>query len=291
MTEHEPTVRGRELGEGLRAVMAKANLTGKDVARQMDCNPSDISKMLSGRRSVKETDVARFLGVCRVYGAEAERLLALCREANKRGWYQQHGSRLPKQLRTYVDHEDKATRVFDYQATLLPGSLQTGDYARALISSVVNIPADEVDERVAARLARSGIFSRTNAAQFVFFVHEFALRLPVGEPAVMSDQLHHLLRMSVRPNISLRVIPAAAGAHAAVAGSFIFMEFAHIKPVVYMEAETTAVFLEEAPEIAAYRRIIAALAATALDEAQSRDLIGKVAVELYQDREDRDDQA
>ncbi len=281
MTEHEPTVRGRELGEGLRAVLAKAGLNGKDVARQMDCSASDVSKMLSGKRTVKETDVARFLGVCRVYGKEAERLLELCREANKRGWYQQHGSRLPKQLRTYIDHEDKATTVADFAAMLVPGSLQTGDYARAVLTRIANVPADEVEERVATRLARSAIFSRPRPARFAYFVHEFALRLPVGGATVMSDQLHHLLRMSVRPCISLRVVPAGFGAHAGVAGSFTFMEFSEIKPVVYMESETTTLFLEEAEEIAAYRSILATLAETALDEAQSRDLIGQLAIELY----------
>ena len=286
MAEHQPTVRGRELGEGLRQAMLASGLTGKEIAEQLGWHQSDVSRSLSGKRTVKETEVAMFLGICRVGGKEAERLLKLCREANKPGWYQQHGTRLPEQLRTYIDHEDKATRIRDFQSTLLPGSLQTGDYARAVISRGANVPADKVDERVAARLARSGIFSRPNAAQFLFFVHEFALRLPVGGSAVMSDQLHHLLRMSVRANISLRVIPAALGAHAAGAGSFIYMEFGEIPPVIYLESETTAEFLELPLEIDAYQRIIAALAESALGEAQSRDLIGSLAIELYQDRED-----
>jgi hypothetical protein len=120
-------------------------------------------------------------------------------------------------------------------------------------------------------------------ARFTFYVHEFALRLPVGSAVIMSEQLHHLLRMSVRPTISLRVVPVAAGAHAGIAGSFIYMEFAEIRPVVYLESETTAAFLEEPKEIAACQRIIASLAETALSEGQSRELIGSVALELYQD--------
>ena len=234
----------------------------------------------------RATDVARFLGICRVYGEEAERLLGLCREANKRSWYQQHGSRLPKQLRTYIDHEDKAVTVADFAAMLVPGSSQTGDYARAVLDHIATGPKDEVEERVAARLARSAIFSRAHPARFTYFVHEFALRLPVGGPEVMSDQLHHLLRMSVRSCISLRMIPASLGAHAGLAGSFTYMEFAQIKPVVYMESETATLFMEEPEEITAYRQIIANLAETALDEAQSRDLIGELAIDLY--GEDRD---
>jgi hypothetical protein len=247
--------------------------------------------MLTGKRAVKETDVAILLGVCRVRGRERERLLNLCREANKPGWYQQHGSRLPKQLRTYIDHEDKAIAIADYQSALLPGSLQTGDYARAVISRIVNIPKGEVDERVAAQLARQSIFSRGHSARYIFFVHEFTLHLPVGGAAVMSDQLHHLLRMSVRPYISLRVIPTSAGAHAGLAGSFTLMEFAEIKPVIYLESATSTLFLEEPEEIAAYQLIVSALAETALDEPQSKELVRNLAIKLHSGREGHDEHA
>ena len=94
--------------------------------------------------------------------------------------------------------------------------------------------------------------------------------------------------MSVRRNLSLRVVPVSAGAHAAINGSFRFMEFAEIKPVVYIETETSSVFLETDLEIDAYRTILAKLEKTALDEGQSRDLIGSVAVDLYSDGQDHD---
>ncbi|SFB14221.1 Helix-turn-helix domain-containing protein [Amycolatopsis marina] len=291
MGERETTVRSRELGEGLRGVLERAGLTGVDIAHRLGWSQSDVSRMLNGKRGVRETDVAAFLGACSVRGREYDRLLALCREANRPGWWQQYGSRLPKQLRTYIDHEDKAVTIGDYAATLVPGSLQTGDYARAVMGGIVNVPADEVEERVAARLARSAIFSRPVPVVFAFYLHEFVLRLPIGGAAVMSDQLHHLLRMSVRPRISLRVVPASLGVHAALAGSFTYMEFAAIKPVVYLESETSTLFLEEQAEVAAYQRILSALAETALDEEQSRELIGKVAVELSGDREDQDEPA
>jgi uncharacterized protein DUF5753 len=107
----------------------------------------------------------------------------------------------------------------------------------------------------------------------------------------MSEQLHHLLRMAVRPYISLRVMPVALGAHAASAGPFIFLEFAEFRPVVYLEGETSSLFLEKKEEIAAYQRILGALAETTLGERESRELIATVATELYADREDPDDRA
>jgi hypothetical protein len=107
----------------------------------------------------------------------------------------------------------------------------------------------------------------------------------------MSDQLHHLLRMSVRSYLTVRVVPAPLGAHAAMAGPFIFMEFAEFRSVVYLESETSSLFLEKPEETRAYQRILGALAETALDEGQSRELIATVATELYADREDHDDHA
>ena len=199
------------------------------------------------------------------------------------------GSRVPSG--TGCDHENKAVAIEDFQAIVMPGLLQTGEYARALISRSGNVPAAEVDERVAARLARRILFNRDRRARFSFFIHEFVLRTPVGGPAAMSDQLHHLLQMSVRSSITLRVVPASLGAHAAMAGSFTFMEFAEFRPVAYLESTTSSLFLELPEEIAAYRSILAALAATALGEEESRELIATLATELYADREDHDERA
>lgn len=127
--------------------------------------------------------------------------------------------------------------------------------------------------------ARQSLFGR--GAGFSYVIHEFALRLPAGSAGVMSEQLHHLLRMSVRRYITLRVVPASAGGHAGIAGAFQLMDFASFKPVVYLDSQTASLFLEEPEEIAAYRGILRALADTALDEGQSRELIGKLATDLY----------
>ena len=291
MQDHEPTVRSRELGEGLRRAMEHAGLTGKQVAKLLDLSPSWVSRLVSGKRNVTAVQVSAFLAVCRAPSAERDRLLGLCEYQHTPGWFQQHGSRLPLQLVTLIDHENIAVAINDFEQTMVPGLLQTGDYARAVLSRVPNVPADEVDDRVAARLARQSMFSRERPARFTFYLHEFVLRTPVGGTEVMSDQLHHLLRMSVRSYLTLRVVPASLGAHAATAGPFIFMEFAEFRSVTYLESETSSLFLEKPAETQAYRRILGALADTALGEGESRELIATVATELYADREDHDDHA
>jgi transcriptional regulator with XRE-family HTH domain len=291
MQDREPTIRSRELGEGLRRAMHNAGLTGKDVARLLDLSPSWVSRLISGKRNVTAVQASAFLAVCRAPSAERERLLELCDEQHTPGWFQQHGSRLPLQLVTYIDHENKAVAISYFASTLVPGLLQTGDYARALLKEAGRVPADEIDARVAARLGRQSLFSRDRPARFTFYLHEFVLRLPVGGPAVMVDQLDLLERMSRRPYLTLRVVPAALGAHAATAGSFILMEFAEFKPVAYLESETSSLFLEKPVEIAAYQDILAALAQTALGERESRELIATLATELSADREDYDARA
>jgi transcriptional regulator with XRE-family HTH domain len=291
MRDREPTIRSRELGEGLRKAMEYAGLNGKEAAKLLDWSASWVSRLLSGKRHATPVQVSAFLAVCRVTGEERDRLLALCDEQHTPGWFQQHGSRLPQQLVTLIDHENKAVAIDEFQPIAVPGLLQTGDYARAVISRSGNVPADEVDDRVAARLARQSLFSREHPAPFIFYLHEFVLRLPVGGAAVMSDQLHHLLRMSVRPYLTLRVVPASLGAYAAMTGSFRLMEFPEFKPVVYLESTTTSLFLEKPVEIDAYRGILGALAETALDEGESRELIATLATELSADREDHDDRA
>jgi transcriptional regulator with XRE-family HTH domain len=291
MRDLEPTIRSRELGDGLRQAIEQAGLTGEHAAHVLGWSPSKMSRLLSGKRNATEVDVAAILGMCRVKGKERDRLLSLCQEQNTPGWLQQHGSRLPKQLMTLIDHENRAMTYSDIQPMLVPGLLQTSDYARAVLSRIANVPADEVDDRVAARLARQSLFSRERPARFTFYVHESVLRTPVGGPVVMSEQLHHLLRMAVRPYITLRVLPVVLGAHAASAGPFILLEFAEFRPVVYLESATSSLFLEKKEEIAAYQRILGALAETTLGERESKELIATLATELYADREDPDDRA
>jgi len=103
--------------------------------------------------------------------------------------------------------------------------------------------------------------------------------------------LHHLVRMSTRSYLALRVVPVSLGAHAAMTGAFRLMEFAEFKPVTYLESETSSLFLEKPEESTAYQRILGALAQTALGEGESRELVSTLAIEFYADREDQHDRA
>jgi hypothetical protein len=245
--------------------------------------------MLTGRQVYKETDVSALLALCSVTGEEKERLLELAREYSQHGWLQQYGSGLPEQLRTLINHENKATSITEFEPCFVPGLLETSDYAQALLERSATVPPDMVEAAVRARLSRQNIFSRDRHPKFTFYLHELIFYLPVGGRTVMSDQMHHLLQMSVRSYITIRVIPAAFGAHASTSGACRLMEFDELKPVAYVEEEAAGHFMEVPIEVAPYRRIFAALAKCALDKEESKDRIAELAVRLYADRRDRHD--
>jgi transcriptional regulator with XRE-family HTH domain len=281
MTGSKSTIRSRELGDELRHAMEKANLSGKNAAHLLGWSESKVSRMLTGHQAVKEPDIAALLALCLVKGDEKERLLELAREYNQRGWLQQHASRLPEQLRTLINQENLATQITVFDALRIPGLLQTSDYAQALIERIATIAPDKVESLVSARISRQSLFSRDHRPDFTFYLHEFALRLPVGGPAVMSAQLHQLLQMSVRRYITIRVIPTSFGALPTLDNSCRLVEFAEVKPVVYVEEQTAGNFMEDSATVAAYRKIFQALADCAMDEGESKELIAALAIDLY----------
>lgn len=280
MKDRVSTVRMRELGAALRKAMEGAGLEGSRVARKLGWSETKISNILNARRGSTEADIATLLAMCDVGGPERERLLRLTQDSHQIGWWQEYGERLPPKLVTLIDHEDSAVAVSQYQQTLVPGLLQSGDYARTLMRASATIPADEIEERVQARLRRQEIFNRIRPPQFRFFIDWYTVMRPGIPREIMSEQVHHLLRMSVRTPVEIRVVPEAAGFHAGANGSFMLLEFAEIKPVVHLEHETSSLFAEQEETTKAYRAILGALADVALDSEESREWISHLASEL-----------
>jgi hypothetical protein len=186
-----------------------------------------------------------------------------------------HGERSPGWPRTLGENEKVATEVIRWSMNLVPVLLQLPDYLRALIEGNPNSPAKEADERVAARTARQKQLIEQRCTM-TFYIHEQALRLPVGSPEVMSDQLHHVMTMGLRPYVTYRIVPTSAGAHAGTAGSFTVMKFAKLEPVVFIDAENHGVHLDDKDSIEGYSRILKALDQTALNVEQSKELIARI---------------
>lgn len=275
MKDREPTVRSRELGVGLRRVMEDAGYNGTEIAEMLGWSQGRVSRLLSGKRGGTGIDVSAFLAVCRTKGAERDRLMALSGDHTRPGWWLQHCPTLPTGARTLVDLEANAATITEFQPTLLPALLHTPDYARAVLSRSATVPPEDIDGRIDALLARQAVLNPPRAPRCMFYLHEYALRLPIGGPAVMAEQLLDLLRVASLLNVTLRVLPAHRGAHAGLAGPFTLIEVRDLTSIVYLETETSSLFLETPHEVTAYQNILAALNTTALDENSSRELINQ----------------
>lgn len=268
-------MRGREFGDGVRATLAAAGLTSRAACQLLDWDEAKLSDLVNGKGGSTELELGFLLGLCRTPPLERDHLVTIFRELNVRGWWQQHGSSLPIMPRTFIGHLNTATEFISWSPLLVPGLLQIPDYMRAITLASATAPAGEVEDRVAARLAMQEVFRRQ--LKCTFYIHEFALRLPVGGTQLMSAQLHHLLRLSVRPYVTIRMLPMEVGAHAGLAGSFITMKFDKIEPVVFLESENSSLFIEESNSVDGYKKVLASLDRTALDAEQSRRRITELA--------------
>jgi transcriptional regulator with XRE-family HTH domain len=274
-----PTVRRRRLGAELRRHRELAGLTIDQVAEQLDCSASKISRLETGQTGSNPRDVRDMLALYGVGDTELEELLAVARETRQRGWWQPYGSILTG---AYVGFEAAADRIRSYEAQCVPGLLQTADYARSMIAAVhTGRPRQEVDDRVHVRLGRQALLTQEDPVQFWCVLDEAALRRPVGGREVMRCQLEHLVRESARPNVTLQVLPMAAGEHPGMEGSFVIMSFpdAADPDTVYVTIATGGVFQEKPDDVSRYEIIFDRLQKMALSSAESAEFIATMAKE------------
>jgi hypothetical protein len=160
----------------------------------------------------------------------------------------------------------------------VPGLLQTPDYARAVLATVPNIAPGDLDERVAARLARQAILDRDDPPLLWAVLDEAVLHRPIGDdPTVMHGQLLHLADTAARRNVTIEIIPYAAGGHIGLLGAFVVAEFGDAPSVAYLETAADGQTVEDAPTVAAVVLKFDTLRSEALPRRASRELIMKVA--------------
>jgi len=283
MDAREFTARGRALGAELRAWRERAGIEGAEVARRLSWSPTKVSNVETGRRSVSEVDAAMYLACCRAPGDDIKRVLAFFEE-NAEYWVETHGSQMSDELRSLTTLEAGASTIQSFECSTIPGLLQTENYTRALITEVGKAPCDLIEPRVAIRQNRQALLRAYRPPETVFFIHENALRLPVGSDAIMNEQLLHLVFASARPHITLRVVLNRAGARG-TSSQFVLLASAKAKPLVYLEHEVVSLFLDGARHVDCYRDNVARLTSAALDEHESRRWLADLANEHDQPRE------
>ncbi|MET8262035.1 helix-turn-helix domain-containing protein [Micromonospora sp. NPDC005553] len=280
-----PTVLRMLLGAQLRRLRESSGVTREGAGWEIRSSESKISRMELGRVGFKERDVADLLTL---YGVtddhERDALLKLARDANSPGWWHRYGDVLPSWFQSYLGLEAAAALIRSYEVQFVPGLLQTGEYARAVVLLGHGTAGPgEIDRRVALRMQRQQLLQRQNPPQLWAVVDEAALRRPIGGAEVMRGQLTALIEATKSPHIRLQVIPFAAGGHAAAGGAFTILRFGdqELPDIVYIEQLTSAIYLDKRDDLDYYAVAMERLCVEAEPPERTAEILGGLLNDLY----------
>jgi len=260
------------------------------AAAQLEWSEAKIWRIETGQTGMRSLDVET---MCRIYGAPAdttEALMGLAKETKARGWWHSYGDVIPEGFDVYIGLEEAASHFAWYESELVPGLLQTEDYARTVIrADKPGVDEAEIERRVNVRMARQTLLSRVTAPPvFDIVLNEAILHRPIGDTAVMVRQLERLVEAGALPTVSIRVVPFAAGLHHGIlSGPFVILRFPPNSngqetepPTVYVDGFTGDLYLDKPRESDRYHDAFTNIREAALDEEASEELITRVTREL-----------
>jgi transcriptional regulator with XRE-family HTH domain len=283
-----PTAQGpagprRRLGAELRQLRRRADLQLVEVARELDCSASKISRLENGKGIPRMPDVVALM---RLYGVtdeeRRERLTQLVHESREQGWWERYTDGVQAERfvmnapARYAALETEAVRVRSFEVAWVHGLLQAPAYTRAVLEALLSERTDsEVDRLVELRLRRQeALTKRTPPLQLEVVLDESVLSRVVGSPEVMAAQLRYLRERSTLPNVTVRVLPFSTGLHRAHAGPFQILEFADTigSDVVFIESPSGDTYENES-DVELYKDVLADVADRALDPDASREIV------------------
>lgn len=274
MTDTAGTPRTRALAAALREVLDASPLSLRQIARDLGISHSTLSQWSTAKRVPRPEDVATVLGHLGVTGGQRDRIIDLARDASDPNWLTAGIPGVSQQLAGVMECERTATTIIDWSPALIPGLLQTGDYARAILGSGTD-PRSDVETRVTLRVGRRDVLTRSRPAHLVALIGEAAIRQQIGSPDVMADQLRHILKMTELQSVTTQIVPSDTGWHPGLMGPFILFDFAEAPSIVHLEHHRSGVFLYDAADVEAYKVAAAEVAALALSPEETAELIAK----------------
>jgi transcriptional regulator with XRE-family HTH domain len=275
-----PTVRNRRLGVELRRFREGAGLTIEQVAARLECSISKVSRIETAQVRPTPRDVRDLLDMYGVEDDSREALLRIAREARQRGWWELY-SDLPKS--TLAGVESAADSIRAYSQALVPGLLQTEEYARAVIRAIhAGFDPPEIDRRVELRMARQQLLTRERPLRLWVVLDEAIARREVGGRDVLRRQLDHLATVTALRDVTIQVLPFRSGAHAAMDGEFAIIGFPERgeTDITYIENATSDLYVEEADAVSRYIEIFDRVRDAALSPTASRAFLTRAAREL-----------
>ena len=249
----------RQLLAELRQLRPPHVVTQRQVADALDWSPSKVTRIENGSVSISVTDLRALLAYYGVTTPQVvEGLVDLARRSRRaRSPFAAFGDVFPPDALRFFDYEQSATWIGSLELLVMPGLLQTADYARAVMA-VHDVGAEKAQRFVRSRQVRQQVLDRPDPPALSFIVDESVLLRAIGGRAVMRAQLEHLLAVAARPHVAIRVIPLALGEHVGLRGPFVLLRFSGTNDpdVVYIEQRRgDAIFQDEMEVTANHQRL------------------------------------
>jgi transcriptional regulator with XRE-family HTH domain len=279
------TPKAQALGAALRQAREDRKLLLRELATMIKRDTGVLSRWETGDRTPKPEQVAQILTKLEVDGDRYDEIMTLAYGTNESQWMATTLPEQRQQLAALVDWEHRATRIVEVAPLLVPGILQTSDYIRGIMTAA-DVPEDEISLRVASRLGRADAITRRKPANLLVLIGHAALNQDIGGRATMLGQLDHLLKMAVRPNIELRVVPDHRGWHPGLDGRFVLIDAARpasprraavtSASIVFVATRRSDLMLHQEQDVAAYRQALDRVLAVSLAPEPSAKFISEV---------------
>ncbi|MBV9794128.1 MAG: helix-turn-helix transcriptional regulator [Actinobacteria bacterium] len=264
----------------MRRIRKDAGLTQEQVAAAMDWSLSKLIRIEGGGVSISVSDLRSLLTQYKISdGDQVEELVDLARAARQRAWFSAYRDITSPQYVMFVGYEAASSVIRQFEPTVVPGQLQTEEYARAV---TLEYAADRVDKLVELRMRRQELLEESRR-RFHFILDEAVIRRRVGapgHPGIMRRQLRKLVETARQPNVTIQVVPFSAGVHPGLKGPFTLLEFiGDDEDVLYLEnaSNPSVVLTGEDLQILTYREAFERLREQSLSAQQSIELINQIA--------------
>jgi hypothetical protein len=281
-----PTVRRRRLAAELRRL--RGARTGGAVARVLGWSPAKISRYELGQTNFPLDEVEKLLDFYGVVEPRRSQLLTLAAEAGQRGWWEEYSDVLAPEFMEFIGLEAEADSMAHWQVGVIPGLLQTEEYARQLNTgyrSVIPTPPGVLERLVRVRMIRQELLSREPPLRLSVVMDESVLLRRIGDRGLMHAQLLHLTALADLPNVELRVMPLSSRETSLVADSFAILSFGSqptdeadkLADVVSTEGVTSELYVEGESDTYLYRLVFQGLVNASLSSEDSQYLVRRTA--------------
>ncbi|WP_338595728.1 helix-turn-helix transcriptional regulator [Saccharopolyspora sp. SCSIO 74807] len=266
------TPRARALSAALRETRRASGVGLRALSRQLELSHTQLSHWENGSRVPSIETVAMILAALRVPSGDRERILDLARNTAEPNWLTVGLAGIPQQLAGAIESERAASAISQWSPLMIPGLLQTPDFIKATMQEL-RLPQPEEDVRNMARIGRSEVLTRENALKFEAIVSEAVLQQPMADPSIMAEQFSHLISMSARPNIHIKIVPLRTGWHPGLLGPFTLYDFPEAPSVVSFEHYSSGAFVPTDHDVRQHREALARIRNLAFDKSDSLECI------------------